>query len=550
MITGNAGQVLEKHVTLDVEGIDRLYLNAYQPLLQMPGGVVRFFKQRRGAQVASTTLMAPMTRAFVCAVEDFARAHRIETVRFTKGQRKDDVTRARLRGFAADEGVVYIGVAQEKFSAFRMRKRVNPRTGSSYGWLYRSTVMCNQYYFYVVDADFGPLFIKISSYFPFTARVCLNGHEYAKRQLAKEGIGFEPLDNGVLSCADPKRLQEICDQLDAGKLAAVVGKWLARLPQPFTPEDQAAGYRYRLSILQAEFARTQVFERPLAGRVLFEQIVKENIDLGRPEQVGLIFHRRITKKTPGRFASRIITQGVIPSLHVGYKNSRIKQYLKEGRALRTETTVNNTRDFSIGRRLDNLPALRAIGFAANRRLLAIEKLSQDCQIGQQTFEALNQPRLVNDQRAPALRFGDPRAMALFHALCLFALTPDGFSNATLRPLIAQFLPEHPTPYGPAQMTYDLRRLRLHGLIERLPGTRRYQPTQQGRRICIFLTKAHARVLRPGLTQITPQSPRPDQHPLSRAMQSLDRAVETLLQQAKIAARNLPHSLRSDPLKRS
>jgi hypothetical protein len=343
------------------------------------------------------------------------------------------------------------------------------------------------------------------------------------------------LDNGVLSCADPERLQEICDQLDAGKLAAVVGKWLARLPQPFTPEDQAAGYRYQLSILQAEFARTQVFERPLAGRVLFEEIVKENIDLGRPDQVGLIFHRRITKKTPGHFATRIITQGVIPSLHVSYKNSRIKQYLKEGRALRTETTVNNTRDFSIGRRLDNLPALRAIGFAANRRLLGIETLSQDCQIGQQSFETLNQPRRVNDQRASALRFGEPRAMALFQALCLFVLVPEGFSNATLRPLIAQFLPEHPRPYGPAQMTYDLRRLRLHGLIQRLPGTRRYQPTQQGRRICIFLTKTHARVLRPGLTQITPQSPHPDRHPLSRAIQRLDHAVETLLQQAKIAA---------------
>ena len=249
-------------------------------------------------------------------------------VRFARRQRKDDETLARLRSFDADEGVIYIGVAQEKFSAFRMGKRFNPTTGAPFGWLYRSTVMCNQYYFYILDADFGPFFIKISSYFPFTARVCLNGHEYAKRQLTKQGIAFEPLDNGVLSCADPQQLQEICDGLDTAKIAALVSKWMACLPQPFTAEDQRAGYCYQLSILQAEFARTQVFQRPLARRLLLEEIIKENLDLGRPEQVSLIFNRRITKKTPGRFRTRLITQGTIPSLHVSYKNARIKQYLK------------------------------------------------------------------------------------------------------------------------------------------------------------------------------------------------------------------------------
>lgn len=535
MIAQRAGEVLEKHVVLDIEAIDRLYLNAYQPLLQLPGGVVNFFKQRRGAQVASTVLMAPMTRAFVRSVEGFSRRHGIDMVRFAKRQRKDDETLARLRGFAADEGVIYIGVAQEKFSAFRMAKRSNPKTGAPYGWLYRSTVMCNQYYFYLLDADFGPLFIKISSYFPFTARVCLNGHEYAKRQLAKAGIAFEPLDNGVLSCADPGRLQEICDGLDAARIEALVAKWLARLPQPFSAEDQAAGYRYQLSVLQAEFARTQVFERPLAGRVLFEEIIRENLDLGRPEQVSLIFNRRITKRTPGRFHSRLITRGTIPSLHVSYKNAKIKQYLKEGRALRTETTVNNTRDFYIGRRLENLPALRAIGFAANRRLLEIEKLSQDCQIGQQAFEALNQPKRVDEQRAPALKFGDPRAMALFQALCHFSFTPEGFSNATLRPLIAQLMPEHPTTYGPAQMTYDLRRLRLHGLIQKIPGTRRYHTTQNGRRSCLFISKLHARILRPGLARITPQPHHQQTHAITSTMRRLDRDIEKLVQQAKIAA---------------
>ncbi|MEA2095014.1 MAG: hypothetical protein U9P11_10705, partial [Pseudomonadota bacterium] len=257
-------------------------------------------------------------------------------VRFHKGPRKDDETKKRLKDFHREEGVVYINVAQEKFGAFRVTKRHNPETGTSYPWLHRSTVMCNQYYFYLVDKDFGPLLIKFSSYFPYTARINLNGHEYAKRQLEKEGITSEALDNGVLTCEDPSRLQQILYDLDETKIERVVRKWLARLPHPFTPEDQAAGFRYQISIHQAEFARTQVFDRPLSGRQLFEEVIRENIDLGRPEKVSLIFDRRITKRTPGRFSTRVITHGINPTLHVSYKTSKIKQYFKEERALRTE----------------------------------------------------------------------------------------------------------------------------------------------------------------------------------------------------------------------
>ena len=238
--------------------------------------------------------------------------------------------------------------------------------------------MVNHYYFYGIDEDFGPFFLKFCTYFPYNAKLCINGHEYVKRQLAKEGIPFEALDNGVLSCANPTRLQQLCDGLSAHKIDALLRKWLTRIPHPFTPEDRAAGYRYDISILQAEFSLTQVLDRPSTGRVFFEEVIRENLDIGRPDHVQLIFERRITKQTPGRFRTRVITEGVTPSLHIDYKRSRIKQYHKEGRALRTETTINDPHDFDIGKRLSNLPALRRIGFQANRRLLDVQRISQDC----------------------------------------------------------------------------------------------------------------------------------------------------------------------------
>ena len=220
-----------------------------------------------------------------------------------------------------------------------------------------------------MDEDVGPLFIKFSSYFPCTMRICLNGHEYAKRQLDKEGIAYEALDNGFLSCANRKRLQAILRGLSGHKIGRLFRKWLARLPHPFTRQDRAAGDRCDLSILRIESARTQLFDRPVFERQFFWQVIRENLDLGRSDQVSLIFGRRVTRRTRGTFRTRVITGGVLPSLHVSDKSSKIKQYFKQGRALRTETTVNNSHDFYIGRRLENLPALCKLGFQANRRLL-------------------------------------------------------------------------------------------------------------------------------------------------------------------------------------
>src|SRR6266699_1116791 len=223
---------LEDHVTLEVECVDRLYLNAYVGKLQYDGGVVQFFRHHRGHPFASSALMDPMTKGFVRRIETFTEDEGIPLISFEKGQRKDDVLLKHLAAFGGDEGVLFVGKAQEKVPAFRTQKRRNPETGATYPWLYRTQVMVNQYYFYILDEGFGPFFIKFSSYFPYNAKFCLNGHEYAKRQLKKEGIRFQALDNGVLSCDDPRRLQEICDGLSPEKIDAVFRKWLRRLPHP------------------------------------------------------------------------------------------------------------------------------------------------------------------------------------------------------------------------------------------------------------------------------------------------------------------------------
>jgi hypothetical protein len=515
-VSRSVADVLLNHVALEVEGIDRMYLNVYQPRLQVDKMAAAFFRYHRHQPVASSALMGAMTTAYLKQVDAFIERAAIPVVLFAKGQRKDDVAAAYRANFKGNEGVLFLGKAQEKASVFRTQKRTDD-SGKAYPWIVKSTAMVNQLYFYCHDDDFGPFFFKFCSYFPYNAKLCINGHEYLKRQLTKENIPFEALDNGILSCADAKRMQQIADGLSAAKIDALARKWLAKLPHPYSAADRQAGYLYDVSILQAEFSLTQVLDRPHTGRVFFEQVIRENLDIGRPDQVQLIFERRVQKNTPGSFRTRVLTPGVVPSLHVNYKNTKIKQYHKEGRALRTETTINNTRDFAIGKRLVNLPALRQIGFSANRRLLNVQRLSHDATIGEDAFRQVNDPVVVNGQRGSALRFADPLVQALFAALLVFRLLPRGFSNRELRDHWAPLIGKTPQSITPGQMTYHLRRLRLHGLIERVPKTHRYRVTGPGWRTLLFCTRCYNRVLRPGLSEIAPDQ--------EAAPQSLNRAVD-------------------------
>jgi hypothetical protein len=533
--------VLTEHTIFEIECIDRMYLNVYVPQLQYAAGIVGYVHRQLGLPIASTAPLGKITDAFSAAMHRFAVDQGVPWVDFVKGQRKDEVMHQHLADFEAaerTEGVLFVGRAQEKTTMFRTEKRRNTE-GRPYPWIVKTTGFVNHFYLYAVDADFGPFFLKFCSYFPYNAKLCINGNEWAKRQAAQAGIGFTALDNAFAAFDDPDdvaAVQAICASLGPDQIDALLRKWLARVPHPFSPADRAAGYRYDISILQAEFSLTQMLDRPVSGRIFFEQVIRENLDLGRPDQVSLVFDRRLIRTgpraTPGRFRTRVITEGVTPSLHVDYKHTTIKQYHKEGRALRTETTVNDTYDFDIRKRLTNLPALCEVGFTANRRLLDVQRLSHDPARGRETFTTVNDPvTTTKGTRIAGLRFADPRAQALLHALLIFRLLPDGFTNHDLRGLVSPLLGGDTKQMTAGQMTYDLRRLRAHGLITRLPHSHRYRVTDTGLQHALFLTRAHDRLLRTGLAELT----EPEPGPLQAASRSYQKAIDKLVEESGLAA---------------
>jgi hypothetical protein len=532
-MTPNIADIIRQHVTLSVSCIDRLYLHAYMPKLQTSGGLCYFLHDHLGNPIPSPALFRPMHDRFLTAVEAFTRQHRIPTVEFKPGQRKDDIVADYRARCTSREGVVVIGTAQEKMRAFKAHKRRTP-TGSVIFDFSRQAVAVKHFYFYVHDRDWGPAFLKIGTYVPYPIKLCLNGHEWVKQHLRRHRVRFTSLDNGFLACPDPAALQATCDTLGPADVQAFFDRWSQRLPWPMTVADRAAGYDHRLAISQLEVSLTDVFDRPVQGRHFFEALIRENLDLGRPDRVGLLFPIRIQRTTPPPpfgYRTRVITDGVQPSLHIEYKHSHVKQYFKEQHALRTETTINNPNDFYVNKGLANLSHLRDLGHQVNRKVLEVERVSQQCVLTQDALDRLQSPTVEAGQRVSALRFGDPRVMALLQALTGFAHLPHGFRNRDLRPQVEALLGRS---YSRTQMTYDLRRLRLKGLIHRIPNTHRYTATTYGLKIAFFYSKLYLRILRPQWNALLPESdllPRP----LRTALDQLDAAIQKLQEEAAFAA---------------
>jgi len=524
--------VLDGHVALDLQCLDRLYLHGYLAQLQVGGQVIQFLRHR-GFPVPSPACLQQIGDAFRRRVASFAEANHIPVVPLKAADRNIEVMQPYLDKAAATgrSQVAAIGVAQEVQRVLIARQRdTDPGKCPQFSFDKKDRRV-TVYYFYLWDAGFGPAFIKVCTYCPWPMKIWVNGHEWAKQQARKIGFSFTELSNGFASAEDPAVLQKICDALQPGTINVFFQRWLARLPLPLDRADQDAGYRWELSMAQVEVSRTIVFAQPRHARAFFEALVTDNLDLGRPDTVEIIFGRRIVtgrqRATQGTFKTKIITRGTEITINAFYRHSRIKQYLKDGRALRIETVVNSPTDLRIGRRLQNLDQLQEAARAINTRLLHTERAGQGCVLANPVFERIAHPTTdAAGRRATAMRFGDSRVQA--GALCQTVGAVTGITNRSLRALMTGLLG---TPYSMAQASYDLARLARNGLITRRPHANTYDLTPDGLAFAIFYTKVHDRVLAPLFT--AGQPPAPPQ--LRDALRTIEQHINQRLADARLPA---------------
>ena len=392
--------------------------------------------------------------------------------------------------------------------------------------------LVNHYYFYIRDRAYGDGFVRISSYPPFQTRIWMNAHGYLAAQLRRRRIAFRADENCIVEVSKPSVLQNIADRFDANLVEQIARNWMAMVPDPLTAEERTAGYPTNLSIYQVEFCENVVFHRTQVLNRMYEQLLRDHLHLGRLDMVKIIFDRRITRRTPSRFQTRVLRQGVVSCLKVFYKRSFLKQYNKGGRVLRTEVCINDPGDLGVRKSLVHLGYLGTIAHHALTRFLKAQAVALSTALDRSTFERIIMPSEKGGKRVAGIRFGAPGSMRVLEALGCAGLTFRAFSNADLRAVLVERLGAPAQQVTPGHIGYQLRKLRGKELVRKVKGRNLYTLTDLGHRVALYFTKLHQRLLTPALNTFdTALAGRPGRstHPIDRALQGLNTKLDALAQ---------------------
>ncbi len=323
----------QQAIRFDYSCFDRILLNAIIQVLQNPACVVGFLKEKRLATEVTPAYFRAISTDYHLFVQALAEQRHVEIVQPPKDVRREEWVEPFYRNLQGQNGIAVI-----------LKSRENARVAVSFPRQGNHVERCNrfvqQYYFYLQDQDFGRMFLRICPYFPFSARICLNGHEWLACRLRQEGITFEQCANAFRSCADPARLQELADQFSAAHIEACAHRWLAQLVPFFTDRERRhQGFGYRLFVSQIEYCTNLIFERRVALNRLHERLLDLNRSIGHPDKIAMIFGRRITQHTDAGLKTQILDHDLgQPVIRSEYKSSSIKQYARDDLVLRTETT--------------------------------------------------------------------------------------------------------------------------------------------------------------------------------------------------------------------
>ncbi len=477
-------------------GFDRILLNAIIQPLQQPAVIVGFLDRYRHVPSITRQYFRRVSDEYHHWVQEYARARSLEIVEPPKGVRREEWVERFYQSLQADSGIAVILKSRENA---RVAVSFPSRTGGNRIEVYPRFVW--QYYFYVRDRDFGRMFLRICPYFPFNARLCLNGHEWLACQMRGQGIRFRQQANAFLSCSAPQRLQQLSDTFSAAHILACAHRWLAQLVPFFSAyERRHGGCGHRLYVSQVEYCTNLIFKRRVALDHMAERLLDLNRAIGRPDKLSTIFGRRITK----RYRHGLKTQ--IADYHLGnpvirsdYKRGSVKQYVRDHLLLRTEATSYHTADLGIAKSVEHLPKLRAALRGINERYLDVQQDVLETYVDRGQLAQLRQATVIaGGRRIPGLKLDDPRLLAVMQALTRFThvARADCFRTRDLHRPTVEALGQTTQTYTLSQLRYDLGKLRAKGLVQKVHGTQTYRLTPAGFRICVLFLKLFHKIYAP------------------------------------------------------
>jgi hypothetical protein len=510
---------------------DRILLNGLIQPFQQPERVVGFFNTYRELYPVSRAVLHDVAAQYERWVHARAATWRAPILDAPDG-RRDAFVEPYFRRAQADQIVVIIKA--------REPARILVAIGKDDRWhLEYKRRWVIQYNFYLLDRDWGRMFVRVCPYLPFSARVCLNQHHWLARQLHAEAITFRQCGNAFLTCGDPARLQALADGLTSHDLERAGQKWLRTFTPFFTPtERRQAACAHRLFFAQVEYCDNLIFQRRAALDALSERLLDANRTIGQPTKLAMIYGRKVTKRHGGKLETVIEDLDLPnPVIRSYYRDGSIKQYVRDHLALRTEATSNNVRDFGVPKAIDQLPRLRVAMAAVTDRYLTVQQDILETFVDRGQLRQLAEPtQCANGKRVPGLTLDHPRLLAVMHALVRFAHIAGGdtFTTRDLHPIAAAALDATPDQYRLGSLRYDLSKLRAKGLVEKVEHSRRYRLVPRGYTICVVFLKLFERIYAPltaGLLRPVPADARlADQkrHRLDRLYQRVVTDLDALL----------------------
>lgn len=524
----------QNSIRLAYRCFDRLLLNGLIQPFQQPERIIGFFNTYREGKRVTRDLLHEVADQYKNWVTNRSQKWNAPILEAPEGRRDDFMDSYFKR--AKPDDVVAILRAREP--ARILIANGNKKDDRWHLQLAQRWVI--QYNFYINDARWGRMFVRVCPYFPFSARVCLNQHYWLANRMREQGIQFQLCSNAFSMCSDAKRLQELSDSLSARDLLTCGQKWLACCTPFFTErERQEAGCQHRLFFAQVEYCDNLIFERRAALDALGERLLDANRTIGQPNKITTIFGRKVTKRYGGKLQT-VIEDLELPNpvIRSHYGNGFIKQYVRDHLNLRTEPATNDVTDYGVKKAVENLPQLREKMASIIDRYHDVQQDILETFVDRGQLRKLAEPTVLpSGKRVPGLKLDHPRQLALMHALVRFAhiATASTFTTQQIYPYALEALGTSADQYSLASLRYDLSKLRAKGLTYKVAKTRRHRLTTEGYSVCLVFLKLFERIYAPltaGLLQPVKADSKLQQQKRSQLDRLYQRVVDDLDQLLK------------------
>lgn len=517
---------------------DRIVVNGYLSFLTRANNVVYFFRDIGGHKVITKELLRQRSQDYQRWVENYAANHSIPIHWAETDVRKQDWLKPWRQAAqrAGRFGVYFILRSMEQGQTFAIRHPKYPTDDPNYRILRKQRSRFTHFYFYILDPVAGPMVLRVASFLPFTVTGYFNGHHFIERELIQQKVAFKKDDNRFSSVADPQALQQAADQLSGADIQRRLNFWAWGLAPRFSEKERRCckAHKRIYSVSQVEYCRNFIFKRNWPIRSIFRRSCELGAYLLSADRISQLFGTRLTKRFKGKLQT--VVERIEHGQHVlrtYCRHSFFKAYEKAATFLRLELVCNDLKDFRLKKSLPNWAAMRTRFQELTERWVNVQAEHLNVHGQFDLVKRLAQPVLAGKTKVAGVKLENTRLIRILEVLLQKASGELGSWNSShLHSVICDQYNLKPTDYTLNQLRYDLRKLRVHGLIQRIPSSYFYRFTANGQKAALLMVQLRRRIYGPlayGLLRHRPAQQHAPDSKFERAYYKVENAVDQLIE---------------------